>query len=395
MAGALRGKRRDELMTGRGYRRLPSGSYQVRIAGFSPEVFPDELAAALRVAELRLARRDGRALPGPPGARFMTLGEVGDEFLRHKLAHGGRHGELTPAGVAHWKAATRPWREGGLSARPLRAITLRELQEVVDQRTSAHRVSARNEAQALLAILRFGQRAEVVFPPSLLLVQPPKKTPRTRRDLTLAEFDYLVSFVDPRQQRLFEIAATLGSRINELFMLERDWISLEQRRISFPLEVTKERRTKVLDLTDEEVDVLRAQLEDVDRRLGRRTRYVFPKPLGSRWRYGHFHEDVWSPARRDAAAAWRREHGCDQGDPAASTPFDSITLHSLRRTCVGWLRASALPVEVIAQRLGHADGGATLLRHYRYVREGEVRAALDSLGRGVRAHLRQQESRRT
>jgi hypothetical protein len=47
-----------------------------------------------------------------------------------------------------------------------------------------------------------------------------------------------------------------------------------------------------------------------------------------------------------------------------------------------------LPVEIIAQRLGHDDGGATLLRRYRYVREGETRAALDGLGAGVRAHLR-------
>jgi integrase len=70
-----------------------------------------------------------------------------------------------------------------------------------------------------------------------------------------------------------------------------------------------------------------------------------------------------------------------------ATPFDGITLHTLRRTCVGWLRASNLPVEVIAQRLGHNDGGATLLRHYRYVREGEARAALDRLGAGVRAYL--------
>jgi integrase len=76
-------------------------------------------------------------------------------------------------------------------------------------------------------------------------------------------------------------------------------------------------------------------------------------------------------------------------DESVETPFVTVTLHTLRRTCVGWLRASNLPVEVIAQRLGHNDGGATLLRHYRYVRDGEARAALDALGYGVRAHLRE------
>jgi integrase len=133
-------------------------------------------------------------------------------------------------------------------------------------------------------------------------------------------------------------------------------------------------------------------LLDVYSRLGSETPYVFPKPRGSRWRYGHFHEDVWAPAKRDAIAAWRKAHGADPDDESATTPFDSVTLHTLRRTAVGWLRASHLPVEVIAQRLGHHDGGATLLRHYRYVREGEARAALDALGAGVRSRLRELSS---
>jgi integrase len=130
-------------------------------------------------------------------------------------------------------------------------------------------------------------------------------------------------------------------------------------------------------------------LLDVYRRLGSDTPYVFPKPQGSRWRYGHFHEDVWAPAKRDAIADWRRQQGADADGGSAETPFDSVTLHTLRRTAVGWLRASQLPVEVIAQRLGHDDGGATLLRHYRYVREGEARTALDTLGAGVRSRLRE------
>ncbi|MFY9577975.1 MAG: tyrosine-type recombinase/integrase, partial [Gaiellaceae bacterium] len=219
-------------------------------------------------------------------------------------------------------------------------------------------------------------------------VEVPKKTKRTRPDLTPAEFDFLLGFVDARQRRMLALASTLGSRINELFLLRRSWVDLESRRIRIPLEATKEKREKLLDLTDEEVGLLREQLLDVYSRLGTETPFVFPKPRGGLWRYGHFHEDVWAPAKRDATAAWRRERGAaDPDDESAPTPFDGVTLHTLRRTCVGWLRASRLPVEVIAQRLGHNDSGATLLRHYRYVREGEARAALDRLGAGVRAYL--------
>src|SRR5581483_123789 len=148
---------------GKGYRQLPSGRYQIRVAGFPPEVVPDELSAMLRVAELRIAKREGHALPTPAGSRFLALGQAADEFLAHKLAHGGQHGEPTPAGTEHWKLARRPWREGPLHIRPLRALTLRELQTAVDKRTLTHRVSARNEAQALIAILRYAQGTDVVF----------------------------------------------------------------------------------------------------------------------------------------------------------------------------------------------------------------------------------------
>jgi integrase len=373
----------------RGYRRLASGNFQVRVTGFPSEVVADELAATLRVAELRIAKREGHALPTPAGTRFRTLGQAAEEFLAHKLAHGGKNGALTPAGQHHWGLATRPWRKGPLSSQPLRTLARADLQAAVDARTGKHRVSARNEAQALLAILRHAQGSDVLFAASLMMIDVPKRTRKTRRDLTPAEFDFLVAFVDARQRRMLELASTLGCRINELFLLERAWIDLSARTITFPLEATKEKREKTIDLTREEVEMLRAQLLDVYSRLGSDTPYVFPKPQGSRWRYGHFHEDVWAPAKGNAIAAWRREHGADPDDDSVTTPFDTVTLHTLRRTCVGWLRASRLPVEVIAQRLGHSDGGATLLRHYRFVRDGEARAALDELGSGVRGHLRE------
>jgi integrase len=227
------------------------------------------------------------------------------------------------------------------------------------------------------------------------MVQVPKKTKRTRRDLTPPEFDFLLAFVDPRQRRMLALASTLGSRINELFLLQRSWVDLEARQMRIPLEATKEKREKLLDLTDEEVLLLREQLLDVYSRLGTGTPFVFPKPQGAPWHYGHFHEDVWAPAKRAATAAWRCENGFDLADEEAPTPFDGVTLHTLRRTCVSWLRASHLPVEVIAQRLGHNDSGATLLRHYRYVREGEARAALDRLGAGVRSYLESVEPDKT
>jgi hypothetical protein len=49
------------------------------------------------------------------------------------------------------------------------------------------------------------------------------------------------------------------------------------------------------------------------------------------------------------------------------------------------MREAGMPVELAAERLGHGDGGALLLRTYRHVRVGETRAALDAIGYGLRA----------
>jgi hypothetical protein len=214
-------------------------------------------------------------------------------------------------------------------------------------------------------------------------LEVPKKTRRTRRDLTPDEFDFLLSFVDHRQQRLLALASTLGSRINELFLLDRGWVELDVRRIVIALEVTKEKREKILDLTDEETALLREQLVDVDTRLGARTTYVFPKPHGSRWRYGHFHEDVWAPAKRRAIAEWR----CKEG-------YVCRLLSRMLRCTRFAGPALAGCVQVSCPWRSSRSGSATTTvgRHFFLTiatfGPGEARSALDDLGSGVRARLR-------
>jgi len=146
---------------------------------------------------------------------------------------------------------------------------------------------------------------------------------------------------------------------------------------------------------------------------------VFPRPRGGRFDYASFYEQVWTPAKQKAQVAWLTDRGhadaaglekrrraiskqlrqaADRAlqaelDAMPATPSERVTLHTLRRTAVSWLRASRLPVEIIAQRLGHSDGGATLLAHYTAeARSGQMRAALDALGPGVRSRLRELEA---
>ena len=200
-----------------------------------------------------------------------------------------------------------------------------------------------------------------------------------------------------------------------------------------------------LDLTDEETEIVRQQLLDVYGRFGPYPQWVFPAPRGGRFTYSSFYEDVWAPAKLQARVDWLGERGygtavresghkrrlrrltkscgscsteyelsprggrlpanCPRcGSPLVEasrqrlavlppTPFDRVTLHTLRRTAKSWLRESGLPVEIVAQRLGHSDGGATLLAHYTAeARAGQMRAALDGLGAGVRSRLRELEN---
>ena len=73
------------------------------------------------------------------------------------------------------------------------------------------------------------------------------------------------------------------------------------------------------------------------------------------------------------------------GDRTSQEPFTGLTCHDLRHTAASLMRQAGIPAELVAERLGHADGGALLLRTYRHVRAGETRAAFDAIGPGLRA----------
>jgi hypothetical protein len=79
----------------------------------------------------------------------------------------------------------------------------------------------------------------------------------------------------------------------------------------------------------------------------------------------------------------------DRVDLVGRTLTISADLCKERRTKVitatNLMRGAGMPVELAADRLGHADGGALLLRTYRDVRAGETRAALDAIGHGLSA----------
>ncbi len=241
-------------------------------------------------------------------------------------------------------------------------------------RAASRPVSARNELQALKAVLRYAQARGFTFDAALLTVEPVATPSHEGRALSAEELEFIVAYAPSYAFRLVLLAGTTGNRINELFTLTDDRVDLAARTLTIPAELCKERRRKVIPLTDEETQLVREQL--LARAPG--TPLVFPKRHGSPWRYSAFQRLVWKPMLRDARKAWNREKRTRE-------PFTGLTCHDLRHTAASLMRQAGMPAELVAERLGHSDGGALLLRTYRHVREGETRAALDAIGYGLRA----------
>jgi integrase len=311
-----------------------------------------------------------------PPDRLPTLAEASESFLARKRISGKR-GPLSPKGILYYEHSSRPWREGQFSSLPLDLLDRGSIEDAVLERASKHAVSARNELQILKAILLYAQGRGHRFDPALLTIEPVATPRHEKRALSADELEFLAAYAPSYAFRLVLLAGTTGNRINELFTLTDDRVDLANRTLTIPAELCKERRTKVIPLTEEETSLLREQL--LARAPG--TSLVFPKRHGSLWRYSAFQRLVWAPMLRDASRAWEKE-------TETPSPFEGITCHDLRRTAVGLMRASQIPVELAAERLGQSDGGALLLQSYRVVRDGETRAALDGLGSGLRAATR-------
>jgi site-specific recombinase XerD len=79
----------------------------------------------------------------------------------------------------------------------------------------------------------------------------------------------------------------------------------------------------------------------------RGTSLVFPNAKGEQWNRHRFGEQVWQPGVEAAGYESLGFHQLRHGDPAHVRP--------------------RLPARVGAERVGHADGGALILKRYRHL----------------------------
>ena len=291
-------------------------------------------------------------------------------FLDRKRSQVSRHTKrpLTARGLSHWERALRPLTDGEFADVPVSLITRNAVDDRTQVRAAANPTSARNELDALKAVLRFAGSRGVEFDAGVLTIERPTPQRRQRVALAAEEIPGLVAGAPDYGRNLLLFAAQVGLRISEAFTLTDDRVDLAARTIHIPAALCKEQADKTIDLTTAEVSILRAQL--LARAPG--TTLVFPTATGRPWRYQQFRKLVWDKARKRAADAWRKEYG------RTTTPYDDLTPHDLRATAATLMRDRGFDREDAAARLGHADTGELLDRVYdRGDRRTRVRRAID------------------
>lgn len=88
--------------------------------------------------------------------------------------------------------------------------------------------------------------------------------------------------------------------------------------------------------------------------------YLFPAPEGSAFDADNFMSRVFKPAARHAGML-------------------DLTFHDLRHTGASLMIAAGCHVKVIAERMGHSDGGTLVLKRYGHLYRGAGRQAAMAL----------------
>ena len=175
-----------------GVRRHPAGpGYQVRIRPFRAETFPTADEANARAIELRRIKAAG--IRAAPRAATPTLREAANSLLARKRVSGKR-GPLRPKSLRHWEDSTRPWREGEYAELPLDLLDRGLLEDAVLDRAAAHPTSAKNELQALKAVLRYAQSRGFTLDPALLTIEPIVPPKRKGRALSAYQLEFMVAY---------------------------------------------------------------------------------------------------------------------------------------------------------------------------------------------------------
>lgn len=336
------------------------GGWQVRVRPFPEVTVPTKTAAETIDLDLRLRKKLGHLYVEKP----RTFGEELDARLERKRSMGGRRGKLRPATVSFYEQCVAPWE-------PLRGIQLPNLRRAVVEdhvaaRAAAAPVAARNELQFAKAALREAESRGQQVDVGIFSIDAIHHEAGEGQALELDQLDAIAAWLPERVKRIVPFCGLVGLRFAEAVNLDDSMLDLEAAQLLVPRDLNKSRKPKPIPLANVEVQLLREQ------RMARPrgTRLVFANAKGGVYTKSGF-RSIWLPALLSAGLAHQEKNAKGKQTTVADFKF-----HWLRHTAISVMARAGMAPELIAQRVGHSDGGALIYRRYRHLYGSEVRAAV-------------------
>jgi integrase len=221
-------------------------------------------------------------------------------------------------------------------------------------------------ALALLKrILRSAEARGQVVDPAVFHVRVAKPEEREPRFLTWEEADEVRSWMPEHVCRIVPIGILTLLRRGELLGLRDSDIDFEHGAITVVSQAQDGRRTPIkTSASRRTVDVGPATLKLLrEQQLARAPNadgLLFATRTGVLYEAHNFMNRVFKPAARHAG-------------------IPELTFHDLRHSGASLMIAAGCHVKVIAERMGHADGGGLVLRRYGHLYKGAGRHAAIAL----------------
>lgn len=359
-------------------RRKGKHTYEVRVRPFPSRCVPTKEAADKLELDMKLRRSMGDLYEAPA----LTLERAIDEHIERKTAIGGRKGKLRPRSIEFIERSLHIWKaDARLAATKLPVLRRADVEDVTARRAAAHPRSAKNELEALKAVLRDARARGHRIDPLLLEIPTVGHEAREGRALTVDELYDLASWFSEHVKRLVLLAGQVGARQHYWFGMTDRMLDLDNAAINIGRDLAKNRKPHRIQLTPIEVKLFREQL--VARAGG--TDLVFPTVTGRPWTRSGFRERAWNPAIEGAL-----KDAAEHERPAPA--FEGLTFHLLRHTAGSLAALAGMEPAVAAERLSHTDGGALFLKTYRHLYEGERKRQVAKLGRLVERELKKAEA---
>lgn len=343
--------------------RKRTTGWQVRVKPFPEITVPTKTAAETVELDLKLRKKLGHLYQEKP----VTFGDELDASIERRVSIGGRRGKLRPKTVAFLEQTA-----AGL--KPLRNVMIPNLRRALVEDTIARRArhaptSAANELELIKTTLRAAASRGQTVDPGIFEIPAVRVEPAEGIAITYERLLDIGSFMPGRVGRIVPFCGTTGLRFTEAVTLTDDRVDLDAGEILIPRDLNKSRVRKGIPLARLEVQLLREQL--LARPAG--SRFVFPTKKGRAYTKSGF-RSVWVPALT-AAGLTHQEQGGD-GLPVTVADF---RFHWLRHTAISLMAQAGMKPELIAERVGHKDGGALIYRRYRHLFPTELRDAVAML----------------